>query len=81
MNSIPLNPELQNELEHFAREHGQTPAAALQDAVAAYLEWQRRDVEEAVEGIREGFAGVKAGRTRPASEWFSDMLRKHELPD
>ena len=80
MDTIPLRPERQEELEKFAREHGQTPADALDEAVAAYLEWQTQDFAEAVEGIRQGYADVKAGRTRPAAEFFADLRRKHDIP-
>jgi predicted transcriptional regulator len=52
---------------------------ALDDALATYLEWERQDFAEAVEGIRRGYEDVKAGRTRPASEFLADLRRKHEL--
>ena len=73
MNTIPLHPVRRRELEKFAQDHGQAPAAALDEAVASCLEWRSRDFEEAVEGIRQGYEGVKADRTRPAAEFFADM--------
>lgn len=80
MNAIPLRPERQQELEKFAHEHGQTPADALDEAVASYLEWRSRDFEEAVDGIRQGYQDVKDGLTRPAAEFFADMHRKYDSP-
>jgi predicted transcriptional regulator len=77
--TIPLKPERQAELEEFARRRGKTPADALDEALAAYLEWERQDFEEAVRGIEQGHDDVKAGRTRPADEFLSDMRRKHGL--
>ena len=80
MSAIPLRPEHQIALERFAREHGQTPADALAQAVTTFLEWQDREFDEAVEGVRLGYEDVRAGRTRPATEVFAEMRRKHDLP-
>jgi predicted transcriptional regulator len=77
MDMIPLKPERKAELEEYAQRHGQDPASALDEALAAYLEWERQDFDDAIAGIRRGDADVKAGRTRPASEFLADMRRKH----
>src|SRR6266513_47829 len=69
MKTIPLKPERQAELEEFARRRGKTPADALDEALATYLEWEKQDFEDAVRGIQQGYEDVKAGRTRPA-DWF-----------
>jgi predicted transcriptional regulator len=66
MDTIPLKPERKAQLEEYAQRRGQDPAIALDEALAAYLEWERQDFEESVEGIRRGHEDVKAGRTRPA---------------
>jgi len=79
MKTIPLKPERQAELEEFARRSGKTPEDALDEALAAYLEWERQDFEEAVRGIHQGYDDVKAGRTRPADQFHSDMRQKHGL--
>jgi len=52
----------------------------LDGALAAYLEWERQDFGEAVEGIRQGHDDVKAGHTGPAAEFLADMRRKHDIP-
>ena len=80
METILLTPERKAELEEYARRRGQEPAAALDDALAAYLEWERQDFEEAVEGIRRGYEDVKAGRTQPAAEFFAEMRLKYGIP-
>jgi predicted transcriptional regulator len=72
MEMIPLTPERKAQLDDYAKRHGQDPAAAHDDALAAYLEWERQDYQEAVEGIRRGHEDVKAGRTHPADEVFED---------
>ena len=79
MNTIPLKPERQAELEEFARRCGKTPADALDEVLATYLEWERQDFEEAARGIQQGYEDVKAGRNRPASQFLSDMRRKHGI--
>ncbi len=80
MDLIPLKPERMAQLEEYAHRHGQDPAAALDDALSAYLEWERQDYLDAVEGTRRGYEDVKAGRTRPAAEFLDDMRRKHGIP-
>jgi predicted transcriptional regulator len=78
MDMIPLNPERRAQLEEYAKRRGQDPVAARDDALATYLEWERQDFAEAVEGIRRGHEDVKAGNTRPATEFLADMRRKHD---
>ena len=79
MEAIPLTPERRAQLEDYAQRHGQDPAAALDEVLAAYLEWERQDFDEAVQGIRRGAEDVAAGRTRPATEFLSELCRKHDL--
>ncbi len=80
MDAIPLKPERKAQLEAYAKRRGQDPATALDDALAAYLEWERQDFAEAADGIRRGYEDVKAGNTRPADQFIADMRRKHDLP-
>jgi len=80
MDMIPLKPERKAQLEEYARRHGQDPASALDELLASYLEWERQDFQEAVEDIRQGHHHVKAGRTRPAAEFLSDLRQKHGFP-
>jgi len=80
MDMIPLKPERKAQLEEYAKRRGQDPATALDDALATYLEWERQDFAEAIEGIRHGREDVRAGRTRPAAEFLAGLRRKHDLP-
>jgi len=66
MDMMPLSPERKAQLDDYAQRHGQDPVAALDNALADYLDWERQDFDQAVEGIRAGYEDVKAGRTRPA---------------
>ena len=79
MDMIPLKPERKAQLEEYAKRRGQEPAAALDEALAAYLEWDRQDFAEAVEGVRHGYEDLRAGRSRPATEFLTDLRRKHDL--
>jgi hypothetical protein len=72
MDVIPIRPERKAQLEDYAQRHGQEPAAAL--------EWEQQDYQEAVEGIRQGYAEFKAGRARPVEEAFEELREKHGLP-
>jgi predicted transcriptional regulator len=80
MDMVPLAPERRAQLEEYAQRHGQDAASALDEVLAAYLEWERQDSEEAVEGISRGHEDVKTGRTRPASEFLAEMRRRYDLP-
>jgi predicted transcriptional regulator len=80
METIRLKPELKTQLEDYARRHGQDPAVALDDVLAAALEWESQDYQEAVEGIRRGVEDIDAGRTRPATEFLAEVRRKYGFP-
>ncbi len=80
MDLIPIKPERMEQLEQYARRHGQDTAAALDHALAEYLEWERRDYEQAVGAIRRGFEDMKAGRTRPTAEFLEELREKHGFP-
>jgi predicted transcriptional regulator len=78
--TLPIKSERLAELEEFARRRGKTPADALDEALAEYLEWERQDYREAVQAVHRGVEDVKAGRTKPAEEYLDEFARKHGLP-
>ncbi|MGH9583202.1 MAG: hypothetical protein ACRD4O_09730, partial [Bryobacteraceae bacterium] len=77
---IPVTPERKAQLDEYAQRHGQDPAAALDDVLRTYLEWERQDYQETVEGIRRGYEDVKSGRTRPAAEFHQELREMHGFP-
>jgi predicted transcriptional regulator len=77
---LPVSAERLAQLEDFARRRGKNTVEALDEVLAEYLDWERQDYAGAVEGVREGVADMRAGRTRPAREFLDDFARKHELP-
>jgi len=80
MDVVPIKPERKAQLEEYAQRHGQGTAAALDEVVATYLEWEREDYEQAVEGIRRGYEDVKAERTRPVAEFLEELRGQHGFP-
>jgi predicted transcriptional regulator len=80
METIPLKPERKAQLEDYAQRHGQDPAAAPDDVLAAAFEWEQQDYHEAVEGIRRGAEDIEAGRTRPAAEFLAEVRGKDGFP-
>ena len=79
MITLPLKPERMEALEEYAKRHGQAPADALDEVVGNYLEWEKRDFEETVEGIARGMEDVKAGRSRSAKEFLDELGAKYGL--
>lgn len=79
MQTVPIRPERLAELEEFARRREKTPADALDELLAEYLEWERQDYQEAVEAVRQGIEDVKADRTKSADQFFDEFARKRDL--
>jgi len=80
MEMIALTPERKAQLDDYAHRHGQDPATALDEVLAAWLDEERQDYREAVEAIRQGYADFRAGRTQPAESVFEKLREKHALP-
>ncbi|AXC16156.1 hypothetical protein ACPOL_6952 (plasmid) [Acidisarcina polymorpha] len=78
--ALQLTPERQAQLNDYALRHGQDPTTALDEVLRDAFEWERQDFQEAVEGIRRGYADVKAGRTRPAAAFMEELRAKHDFP-
>ena len=72
-----LSPERQAQLDQYAQQHGQDPATALDDLLAIAFDTGLGDEQAAVEGIRRGYHQVRAGRTRKATEFLSELRAKH----
>lgn len=79
MEMMPLKPERKAQLETYAKEHGQSPAEALDDLLAAQLEVEQREYDESVQGALRGYEDFKAGRTSSAEEVFAWLRTKHGL--
>ncbi len=79
MEMMPVKPERKAQLETYAKEHGQSPAEALDSLLEAQLEAEQREYDETVQGALRGYEDVKAGRTSSADEVFEWLRTKHGL--
>jgi hypothetical protein len=77
---VHLSPEREAQLNDYAQRHGKDPVTALDEVLASYLEWERQDYSEAVDGVREAYEEMKTGRTRPAAEFLEELREKHGFP-
>jgi hypothetical protein len=50
MDAVPIKPERKAQLDDYAQRYSQNVTDALDEALGAYLEWERTDYREAVEG-------------------------------
>jgi hypothetical protein len=57
--------------------HSQDISAALDDVLGDYLSWERQEYGETVAAVNEAYEGVRAGRTRPADEFFNEVRAKY----
>jgi len=80
MEMLPVKPERKAQLDNYAQRHGHDTAAALDEVLANYLEWEEQDYRASVEAISKGFDDVKAGRTRPAAEFLEELRAEHGFP-
>ena len=56
-------------------------AAAVVDDIDGYQEYLKaKERQEVIDGIRRGMDDVKAGRTRPAEEFFDEFFAKYDIP-
>ena len=53
---------------------------ALDDLLAAQLEQQTQDFKESVAAVRRGYQDLKAGRYKPAEQFFAEVREKHGFP-
>ena len=80
METLPITPERKAQLEDYARRHGQDTAAALDEVLESYFDWEREDYAETVDAVLEAYEDVKAGRTQPAAEFLEELRVKHGFP-
>jgi prevent-host-death family protein len=56
------------------------PEAVVQDAAAYQRLLDLAAAADVNEGIRQGLADMREGRTRPLKEVFDDMRKKYDIP-
>jgi hypothetical protein len=80
MELLPVTPERKAQLDDYAHRHGQNAAAALDEVLANYLEWEREDYDETVAAVMEANEDAKAGCTQPAGEFLEELRVEHGFP-
>jgi predicted transcriptional regulator len=80
MEMLPVKPERKAQLDNYAQRHGQDTAAALDEVLANYLEWEQQDYDETIKAVMEAHEDVKAGRTQPADEFLDELRLEHGFP-
>jgi predicted transcriptional regulator len=76
---INLSPELEVLLRDKAARQGQEVDFMASELLASALEWEKQDLEEAIEGIQEGLKDFEAGRFRSFQNFAEEQQRKHNL--
>ena len=80
-----MNTDLPADLEQFVQAKMRSGRFSSSDeaiTAAVRLLRQQEEIEEsrALEGIRQGLEGMRAGRTQPLAEAFADIRRDLNLP-
>jgi len=80
-----MNTHLPADLEQFVQSQvrsGRYSSSEEAITAAVRLLRQQEEAEEArvLEGVRQGLADVRAGRTQPLAEAFADIRRDLNLP-
>ena len=81
MEMMPIKPERKAEIEEYAQLHDQSAEEARDNLLAAQLDWERREYSAAVRPALDGYADIRAGRTKPGPEVHEAMRVKHGLSD
>lgn len=79
--TISIRPELEVRLRRKAAREGKEPDAVAADLLAAALDWEELDRQEALAGIQRGLEASAAGRVRSLSQVIDEARRRHGFPD
>jgi predicted transcriptional regulator len=80
MEMVALTPERKAQLDAYAHRHGKDATAVLDELLGAWLDEERSEYFEALEGVREGYADFEAGRIQSAESVFEELRVKYGLP-
>ncbi len=79
--TITLAPQTEAKLKEMASREGREVNALADDLLAAVVEAADRDHLEMLEGIERGRQAYAEGRSRPFSEYVSDVLQRRQDRD
>ena len=79
--TITLAPQTEAKLKEMATREGRDENALADALLAEVLEAANRDHSEMLEGIERGRQAYAEGRSRPFSEYVSDVLQRRQDRD
>ncbi len=71
--TLVISRELEERLRTKAEAEACDVNSVAETLLAAALDWEAQDREEAIAGIRRGLEAGEAGRVRPAEDVFAEM--------
>lgn len=75
--AIVLTPQTEARLCEKARREGLDLDSLADALIASSLDWEERDLAEAIEGIKAGLKDEAEGRVRPLSAFQADLRTKY----
>jgi hypothetical protein len=78
--TITLFPEAEACLNEKAWRDGKDVNTVADALILAALDWEARDREEAIKGVRRGDQATAEGRERPLAEFFAEQRAKYNFP-
>jgi predicted transcriptional regulator len=77
---ITINPKTEARLRERAGAEGQDVDTLADLLINMALEWEAKDREDTVDGIKRGLEAVDQGRFRSFAEFASEQRAKYHLP-
>ena len=77
MEAVAVSAKRRAQLEASARAQGKPVEQVVDEALAAWFEFESEDFDATVAAANQGWADFEAGRHRPAQEMLDDLRRKH----
>ncbi|HEY9853793.1 MAG TPA: hypothetical protein V6D28_30260 [Leptolyngbyaceae cyanobacterium] len=76
---VTLSPEAEARLRERAEQQGKDISVVAAELLSSALEWETKDIQEAVEGIQQGLDDFEKGRFRSFAQFAQEQRRKYNL--
>lgn len=76
---VTLSPEAEARLRERAKQQGKDISVVAAELLSSALEWETKDIQEAVEGIQQGLDDFEKGRFRSFDRFAQEQRRKYNL--
>ena len=77
---VNLSPELEALLKEKALQQGQDVNSIVSEMLTSVLEWEIKDSQEAIEGIKQGLEDFEQGRFRSFDKFAEEQRDKYNIP-